>query len=57
LEPTVRLWLQNGRRLAQQLETLNQQQLEQLLQRKQQLSEQRTKHKPKPKTQRPDRSP
>ena len=53
LEETVRQWVQNGRRLAQQLQALNQQQLEQLLQRKQQLSEQRTQHK----TARPDRSP
>jgi uncharacterized protein DUF6788 len=53
LEQTVRLWLHNGRRLAQQLQTLNQRQLDQLLHRKQQLSEQRTKHK----TQRPARSP
>jgi hypothetical protein len=53
LEETVRLWLENGHRLAQQLQTLNQQQLDQLLQRKQQLSQQRTK----PKTDRPDRSP
>lgn len=53
LEETVRQWLDQGRCLAQQLEALNQQQLEQLLQRKQQLAEQRTK----PTTQRPDRSP
>jgi hypothetical protein len=53
LEETVRLWLHNGRRLREQLETLNQMQLEQLLQRKQQLSEQRAK----PKTLRPDDSP
>jgi hypothetical protein len=52
LEETVRLWLHNGRRLREQLEALNQQQLEQLLQRKQQLSEQRAK----PKTLRPDDS-
>lgn len=44
LEPTVRQWVHNGRRLAQQLASLNQLQLDQLLQRKQQLSEQRTKH-------------
>jgi hypothetical protein len=53
LEPTVRLWIANGRRLAQQLGTLNQLQLEQLLQAKQQLFEQRTR----PKTDRPDHSP
>jgi hypothetical protein len=52
LEETVRLWLHNGRRLREQLEALNQRQLEQLLQRKQQLSEQRAK----PKTNRPDDS-
>lgn len=50
LEETVRLWLQNGRRLREQLETLNELQLDQLLQRKQQLSEQRAK----PTTNRPD---
>lgn len=50
LEETVRLWLDNGRRLREQLETLNELQLEQLLQRKQQLSEQRGKAK----TDRPD---
>jgi uncharacterized protein DUF6788 len=38
LEDTVRLWVQNGRSLSQQLQALHQQQLEQLLQRKQQLS-------------------
>ena len=53
LEETVRQWVHNGRRLAQQLQALNQLQLDQLLQRKQQLSEQRTK----PKTDRPDHSP
>lgn len=53
LEQTVRQWVYNGRCLSQQLQDLNQQQLEQLLQRKQQLSEQRTK----PKTKRPERSP
>jgi hypothetical protein len=53
LEPTVRQWVHNGRCLAQQLQALNQQQLEQLLQRKQQLSKQPTK----PKTDRPDHSP
>jgi hypothetical protein len=53
LEETVRQWVHNGRCLAQQLQGLHQLQLEQLLQRKQQLSEQRTKAQ----TQRPDRSP
>lgn len=53
LEETVRQWLHNGRRLREQLETLSQQQLEQLLQRKQQLSEQRAKTK----TRRPEHSP
>src|ERR1700719_1082346 len=53
LEETARLWVANGRRLREQLQTLNQLQLDQLLQRKQQLSEQRTKTK----TLRPDRSP
>ena len=53
LEETVRLWVQNGRSLRQQLQDLHQLQLDQLLQRKQQLSEQRAR----PKTQRPDRSP
>jgi hypothetical protein len=53
LEATVRQWIANGRRLAEQLRDLNQRQLEQLLRRKQQLSEQRTR----PKTNRPDHSP
>jgi hypothetical protein len=53
LEETVRQWLDNGRRLFEQLATLNQQQLEQLLQRKRQLAEQRAR----PKTERPDGSP
>ena len=53
LEETVRLWVRNGRSLAQQLQDLNQFQLEQLLQRKQQLSRQRAK----PRTNRPDASP
>jgi hypothetical protein len=53
LEDTVRQWVQNGRRLHQQLQALNQQQLDQLLQRKQQLAEQRAKAK----TQRPDHTP
>jgi hypothetical protein len=45
LEETVRQWVQNGRALSQQLQDLHQLHLEQLLQRKQQLSEQRTKAK------------
>lgn len=53
LEETVRQWVQNGRCLAQQLQALHQGQLEQLLQRKQHLSQQRTK----PKTEPPERSP
>jgi uncharacterized protein DUF6788 len=51
LEETVRQWVQNGRSLSQQLQDLHQLQLEQLLQRKQQLAEQRTKAR----TARPDR--
>src|SRR5438128_1668538 len=43
LEETVRLWLHNGRGLREQLEALNQLQLEQLLKRKQQLSQRRAK--------------
>ncbi len=53
LEETVRLWVRNGRSLSQQLQDLHQLQLEQLLQRKQQLS----RHRAKPKTLRPDASP
>jgi hypothetical protein len=53
LEPTVRLWVQNGRALSQQVQALHQLQLEQLLQRKQQLSEHRARVKPH----RPGRSP
>ena len=53
LEETVRLWVQNGRRFAQQFQDLHQLQLDQLLLRKRQLSEQRAR----PKAQRPDRSP
>jgi hypothetical protein len=45
--------VQNGRGLAQQLQDLHQQQLEQLLHRKQQLSGQRAKTR----ADRPDRSP
>jgi hypothetical protein len=54
LEPTVRDWVANGRRLAQQLRDLNQLQLDQLLQSKQQLSQQR---RSKTKTSPPDLSP
>ena len=39
LEDAVRLWVANGRRLSQQLQDLHQIQLDQLLQRKQQLSQ------------------
>jgi hypothetical protein len=53
LEETVRQWVQNGRCLSQQLQDLNQLQLDQLLQRKQQLSEPPSQAK----TARPDRSP
>ena len=47
LEATVRLWVENGRRLSQQLHDLNQLQLEQLLQHKTELSQQRTRSKTK----------
>ncbi len=53
LEETVRQGVPNGRRLSQQLQDLHQLQLEQLLQRKRQLAEQRTKAR----AARPDRSP
>lgn len=53
LEETVRQWVHNGRRLSQQLQDLHQLQLEQLLRRKRQLSEQRAKAR----TARPGRSP
>jgi hypothetical protein len=53
LEADVRQCVQNGRRLAQQLQDLHQLQLDQLLQRKQQPSQQRTKAR----TARPDLSP
>jgi uncharacterized protein DUF6788 len=53
LEETARLWVENGRRISQQLAALHQLQLEQFLHAKQQLSEQRTT----PKTDRPDHSP
>jgi len=43
LEQTVRLWVQNGRSLSAQFHQLHQLQLDQLLQRKQQLSQQRAK--------------
>lgn len=53
LEQTAREWVQNGRRLGQQFQDLHQLQLDQLLQRKQQLSKQPTR----PKTDRPDPAP
>ena len=53
LEPIVREWVQNGRSLSQQLQDLHQLQLDQLLQRKQQLSQRPAK----PKTDQPERSP
>jgi hypothetical protein len=53
LEDTVRLWVQNGRSLSRQLQDLHQLQLDQLLQRKEQLSQQR----PRTKIARSDRSP
>jgi hypothetical protein len=53
LEADVRQGVQNGRRLAQQLQDLHQLQLDQLLQRKRQQSRQRTKAG----TACPDRSP
>ena len=53
LEEAVRQWVRNGRCLAQQLQDLHQIQLDQLLQRKQQLSEPRAQ----PKAQPTDRSP
>jgi hypothetical protein len=53
LEDTVRLWVHNGRSLGQQLQALHQLQLDQLLRRKAQLSQQRAQ----PKTHRSDRSP
>jgi hypothetical protein len=46
LQETVRLWVSNGRRLSEQLQDLHQTQLDQLLQRKEQLS-QRPANKPK----------
>ena len=53
LHDTVRHWLDNGRRIYQQLQALHQQQLEQLLQHKQDLLTRRANHQ----VQRPDRSP
>ena len=53
LEQTAREWVQNGRRLGQRFQDLHQLQLDQLLQRKQQLSEQRTR----PKADRPEPAP
>jgi len=52
LEETVRQWVQNGRRIDQQLQALHQRQLEQWLQHKHQLTARRV-HRP---TQRPDHS-
>jgi hypothetical protein len=53
LHETVRLWVSNGRRLSGQLQDLHQVQLDQLLQRKEQLSQRPAN---KPKTERPDPS-
>jgi Tfp pilus assembly PilM family ATPase len=53
LEQTVRQLVHNGRSLSQQFQDLHQLQLDQLLQRKEQLAEQRAKTK----TERPDRPP
>ena len=53
LEETVRQWVRNGRSLSQQIQDLHQIQLDQLLQRKQELSQQRHKTK----ADRPDCSP
>ena len=53
LEETVRQGVRNGRSLAQQIQDLHQIQLDQLLKRKQELSQQRHKTK----TDRPDYSP
>ena len=53
LEETARQWVQNGRCLHQQLQGLHQQQLDQLLLRKEQLSTRRAR----PQTPPPDRSP
>jgi hypothetical protein len=53
LEETVRQWVCNGRSLSQQIQDLHQIQLDQLLQRKQELSQQRHKTK----ADRPDCSP
>jgi hypothetical protein len=53
LEEAARLWAHNGRSLSRQLQDLHQLQLDQLLLRKQQLSQRRAR----PMAQRPDRSP
>lgn len=53
LEETVRLGVANGRRLRQQIQDLHQIQLDQLLQRKEQLS----RRPARPKTEQPDPSP
>jgi hypothetical protein len=52
LAETVRLWIDNGRSLSRQIQDLHQIQLDQLLQRKQQLVQRRAK----PQTERPDRT-
>lgn len=51
LEETVREWVANGRSLCRQLQGLHQQQLDQLLRRKEELPQQPAR----PKTERPDR--
>jgi len=56
LHETVRLWVSNGRRLALQLQDLHQIQLDQLLQRKEQLSQRPANNKPTTHDPRPDRS-
>lgn len=53
LEDTVRQWVLNGRSLSQQFQDLHQLQLDQFLQRKQQLLQRR----PRTKAERPDSSP
>lgn len=50
LQETVRLWVSNGRRLAQKVQDLHQIQLDQLLQRKVQLSQRPANNKKKPRT-------
>jgi len=53
LEDTVRQWVNNGRSLSAQLQSLHQFQLDELLQRKEQLSQPRAKSR----ADRPDHSP